>query len=310
MPPAREGTDQECPEIRRKNRRFAGNLNRRSKRSNCLDFALHAAGRVVVQNSAVRRAGRMTVIAVRTLFAALALFCTALDAAPAPTVVVELFTSEGCSSCPPADALLQQLGAASVDGVRVIALGEHVDYWDHQGWRDRFSSASLTHRQEIYAARFNNESIYTPQLVVDGRSELVGSDAAGARRAIDRAAAASHGTVSIAAAESGGRVSIDVRVSGLPARHEPAEVVIGITEDGLSSKVTRGENHGRVLSHAAVVRQLVAIGDATDESAAAHREVTLEPEWSRPRLTIVAFVQERRSRRILASSAIPLVPRP
>src|SRR5439155_22515804 len=132
------------------------------------------------------------------LFILLAGIVRASDSAPAVPIIVELFTSEGCSSCPPADTLLRHLVSAQSPNVNVIALGEHVDYWDHQGWKDRFSSAALTNRQQLYASRFNVDSIYTPQMIVDGRAELVGSDAAAARRAIDRAAAAPHGVVGIA----------------------------------------------------------------------------------------------------------------
>ena len=229
---------------------------------------------------------------------------------PAP-VVVELFTSEGCSSCPPADALLQQLANASpASGAEIIALGEHVDYWDHQGWKDRFSSAALTNRQQLYAARFNTESIYTPQMVVDGRTELVGSDANAARRAIDRAAAAPHGVVRIAIDSiDGRRIAAAVSVDDLPAiaRGDRADIVVAITEDHVTSDVKRGENHGRVLTHAAVVRRLTTIGDAIAPSSSARAELMLESDWQRDRLKIVAFVQERRNRTILASAAVSVV---
>src|SRR4051812_7037792 len=184
--------------------------------------------------------------------------------APRAPIVVELFTSEGCSSCPPADVLLQKL-ADDEAGAPVIALGEHVDYWDHQGWKDRFSSAALTARQQVYAARFNVDSIYTPQMVVDGRAELVGSDAAAARRAIDRAAAQPHGLVRISLDADGSgtrssRLAVTIAVAELPAvSRGGADLVVAITEDQLWSDVKRGENRGRVLKHAAVVRQLTTI---------------------------------------------------
>jgi len=231
---------------------------------------------------------------------------------PRPPVIVELFTSEGCSSCPPADALLQKL-ADDASGAPVIALGEHVDYWDHQGWKDRFSSAALTQRQRQYAFRFNVESIYTPQMVVDGRAELIGSDAGAARRAIDRAAAQPHGMVRIAidqgtAAPRASQLTAMVSVTDLPAvaRGDRADLVVAVTEDHLSSDVKRGENHGRVLKHAAVVRQLTTIGEAPAPATAARAELTIDPAWNRERLTVVAFVQERHSRTILASAAVPL----
>jgi hypothetical protein len=119
--------------------------------------------------------------------------CGGMRAAQPPPpvpVVVELFTSEGCASCPPADSVLEKLIASQpVAGARIIGLGEHVDYWDRLGWKDRFSSAAVTSRQRQYQARFRTESIYTPQMIVDGRAEFVGGDDSAARRAVERALA-------------------------------------------------------------------------------------------------------------------------
>ena len=109
-------------------------------------------------------------------------------------VIVELFTSEGCSDCPPADTLLDTLIATQpIAGAQIIGLGQHVDYWDRLGWRDRFSSAALTSRQQVYQTRFRTESIYTPQMVVDGRAEFVGSDGNAARKAIEKTLTAHFG---------------------------------------------------------------------------------------------------------------------
>ena len=110
-------------------------------------------------------------------------------APPATPVVVELFTSEGCSSCPPADLVLQRLEAGiGVPGAYVIALGEHVTYWDRLGWKDRFSADVFTRRQEDYTWQFRSDSAYTPQMIVNGQAEFVGSDEARARREILKAA--------------------------------------------------------------------------------------------------------------------------
>ena len=223
------------------------------------------------------------------------------------TIVVELFTSEGCSSCPPADALLQKLVEAQpVDGARIVALGEHVDYWDRLGWKDRFSSSALTARQQSYANRFNLDSAYTPQIVVDGRAEFVGSDAAAARRALERARDTAHGTLRVSAQERGMKaldVTVDVvDLSG--AGKDRSDVVVAVTEAGLRSNVTRGENHGKVLAHAAVVRHLAAIGEAAaGRPATLHAEIPIGADWQRDQLTVVAFAQERRGRAILASAA-------
>lgn len=243
----------------------------------------------------------------------LALIACAFDrprAAPPTLVVVELFTSEGCSSCPPADTLLQRLVASPpVEGVQIVALGEHVDYWDQQGWRDRFSSASLTNRQRVYSQAFNTDNIYTPQMVVDGRSGFVGSDAAAARRAIAQAATAPRGTVRIeidAVTNSARAMAVSITALDLPkpGRGDRDEIILAVTEDRLTSDVRRGENKGHVLAHAAVVRQLRAIGDATGQPV--RSEIAIDPAWNRDNVTVVAFVQELRSRRIVAVSAVPL----
>jgi hypothetical protein len=226
------------------------------------------------------------------------------QAASASAVLVELFTSEGCSDCPPADALLQKLVLAPPAGAQVIALGQHVDYWDRLGWKDRFSSAELTQRQQLYASRFNNESIYTPQMVVDGRAEFVGSDAAAAKKAIERAAAASHPQLLLAAdVREPSRVGVHVSGHDFP---KDADIIVAVTEDGLQSAVRSGENRGRTLYHAAVVRQMKTIGEVKDGSAAAQADVALAPEWKRDQIRIVAFVQERRSRAIVSSAEFPL----
>jgi len=254
----------------------------------------------------------------RTLLVALAawLACASATggarAAGSTSVVVELFTSEGCSDCPAADAMLASLVAMTprANGAEIIGLSEHVDYWDRLGWRDRFSSAAFTNRQQAYGAHFNIDSIYTPQMVVDGIAEFVGSDAAAARRTIAKAAATAHGVVRILAEPStSSQVSVDVEARELPktGNGDRADIVIAITEDGLRTDVKRGENHGRTLSHAAVVRQMSTVGEisAADVSKA-HGQLTIDSDWRRGRLKIVAFVQERRGRRILASAALPL----
>jgi hypothetical protein len=247
------------------------------------------------------------------------LFPFVTAAAPPVPIVVELFTSEGCSSCPPADAFLQKLvDTQPLDGAQIVALGEHVDYWDHQGWKDRFSSAALTNRQQVYGARFNTESVYTPQMVVDGRVEFVGSDAGAARTALERARSIRHGVVHIvfddagaAGAPSSARaVAVAVTASDLPSGSDRADVILAVTEDRLRSDVTRGENHGRVLTHAAVVRYLAPAGEAARNGPTTVRaEIPMASDWQRAQLKVVAFVQERRSRAILAAAVRPVAVR-
>jgi hypothetical protein len=248
----------------------------------------------------------------------------ALSRVEGPTpVVVELFTSEGCSDCPPADTLLDRLIATQpVAGAEIIALGQHVDYWDRLGWKDRFSSAALTNRQRLYQTHFGTESIYTPQMVVDGRAEFVGSDAGAARKALERTLTAPHGTVKLTldrgaacpepcrGERSAALVGLSLSVTGLPpiARGDRGDIIVAVTESGLTTDVKRGENHGKVLRHAPVVRYLATIGqiaaDATGGSARA--DIPIDAAWQRDRLALVAFVQELRGRTILASASTPL----
>ena len=250
----------------------------------------------------------------RVLAAVLALVLathgSAVTASKSTPVLVELFTSEGCSSCPPADALLRTLADTQpIAGAEIIALSQHVDYWDQLGWRDRFSSAALTNRQQQYGRAFNIDSIYTPQMVVDGHEEFVGSDASRARRAIGKALSAPHAVVSIALDLTGpDRVAVSVTARDLPdvSHGDHAEIVVAVTEDQLRSEVRRGENKGRLLTHTAVVRELRVVRAATLPELSARSELTLAPDWQREHLRIVAFIQERASRRVLGAAAVPL----
>lgn len=229
-------------------------------------------------------------------------------------VVVELFTSEGCSSCPPADAVLSRLEKTQpVEGAEVIALAEHVDYWNYLGWRDPFSSAEHSARQREYAQAFGKDGIYTPQMVVDGRAEFVGSDNSKAVETIAKAARSPKADVTLALVRERGTeapdVRLSVRVGVLPpvSTGDTAEVLLAITEGDLSTSVPRGENAGRRLSHVGVVRRLSVIGSAaTGEAFAAEPSVTLERDWRRENLRAVVFVQERASRRVLGAAAIKL----
>lgn len=235
------------------------------------------------------------------------------SASSSTVVVAELFTSEGCSSCPPADDLLREwLASQPVPGVQIVGLGEHVDYWDRLGWRDPFSSAAFSARQSAYdAAVFRSNRVYTPQLVIDGRLEAIGSDAAAVRRAVLEAARQPKAHVEVSAsAEGPDRVQARVRVQVPPgvAQHGPADVVLAVTEDGLATKVVRGENGGRTLRHAAVTRTLTTVGVVPKGTAQSTLQVTvmLSAAWSAPNVRLVAFLQERDSRRILGAAAVGL----
>jgi len=225
-------------------------------------------------------------------------------------VVLELFTSEGCSSCPPADELLMQLVATQpVNGVEILALGEHVDYWDRLGWRDPFSSAMFSARQSDYAHAFHASTIYTPQVVVDGTLQAVGSDRSAVRSSVTQAARAAKGHGRIEATLAAGeRVVITIALTDLPPGSGPADLFVAVTEDDLMTSVEAGENRGRALSHTSVVRALDIV-DAVRSgqlTVSATTTLAIRPEWSAGHLKLVAFVQERGSRRILAAAGGPL----
>jgi hypothetical protein len=235
----------------------------------------------------------------RSLFLLPAFACAAI-AAETP-VIVELFTSEGCSSCPPADQLLAKLESQQpVAGVRIIALSEHVDYWDHLGWRDPFSSAQFTSRQREYSQVFRDEGPYTPEMVVDGVKGFVGNQSADALRAIQQAAHAAKVTVRITAANG----KIAIQADGV--KHA-ADVVVVITERNLQSSVARGENAGRKLQHTAVVRWLRVAGKTRPgEPFSGEIPISPEKDWKPGDLFAVVFLQERSSRKVLGAAQTPL----
>jgi hypothetical protein len=227
-------------------------------------------------------------------------------------VVVELFTSEGCSSCPPADALLSRLADEQLgNNVRLIALEEHVDYWNDLGWVDPFSSPDWTSRQYVYAGALKNGSPYTPQMVVDGTVEFVGSHTKQARESILKAASSTKIPVSLERGKSNRADELDFsakagKLEGT-AGSDAAEVWLAITETALHSAVTRGENAGEDLHHAAIVRFMRKIGETKaggETSFAGDATVPLKKEWKRENLRAVLFVQEKKSRRILGAAEI------
>jgi hypothetical protein len=214
------------------------------------------------------------------------------DASPPPRVLVELFTSEGCSSCPPADAAVAKLAQGNV-----VLLAHHVDYWDRLGWPDPFSSAAATARQRSYAPLGGGS--YTPQVVVDGRAEMVGSKSAAIERAVADAAKEPHARVELEARGD----DITIRVGALPSAAD-AELLLAIVQDHASVAVPRGENAGRTLDHVAIARSIRSFGavpvsgGVTKTTAVAPAAVATPSSFS-----LVAFVQERTSRRILGTAS-------
>jgi len=217
-------------------------------------------------------------------------------------VIVELFTSEGCSDCPPADALLGRLQSTQpVPGAEIIVLGNHVDYWNHDGWTDRFSTRELTQRQEEYGTSFNLDSVYTPQMVVDGKAEFNGQDESRAKRAV--AAAINDPKANVAIANNGDS-ALKIQIDSIPASARQAQVFLAITEDHLQSNVGKGENSGRTLNHSGVVRALRTIGIAQGSSFSAEPKLELDPSWKRPDLHAIVFVQDAKTRHILGAGSL------
>jgi hypothetical protein len=229
----------------------------------------------------------------------------ALTAQSRVPVIVELFTSEGCSSCPPADNVLSRLEHDQpLDGVEVIALGEHVDYWDQLGWKDRFSSPLFTARQQDYGQAFHLQSVYTPQIVVNGQAETLGSDGPAASQAIRAASRGPRASVSMSVTPNN-YLSFEVR--HLPLGTTTADLLLAITESNIENAVQKGENAGRRLRHAPVVRTLTKLGqlDAAKNGAyTATARLILNPDWSRANLKLVLFVADRRTHRIVGAATL------
>lgn len=262
------------------------------------------------------RAGPRLLLACLGVLSA-AMFSGASGGPPAPArvpVVVELFTSEGCSDCPPADNLLAELDRTQpVPGALIIPLEEHVDYWDQQGWRDPFSSAAFTERQEAYARLLNVASPYTPQMIVAGQREFVGSASHTARAAI--AAAAQTPGVEVALDLTSGTPPDDslhaaIRAPALPANAgESAEVYLAVTEDGLASDVRAGENAGRHMEHRATVRKFVSAGKMEPGKPFNGKvDSRIAPGWKRENLRVVVLLEGAKSGKIFGAATARVGP--
>ncbi len=233
---------------------------------------------------------------------------TCVDRCQPKAVLVELFTSEGCSNCPPADALLRQLsGTRTASGQLIVGISEHVTYWNSLGWADPFSSEVYTGRQNAYGERFNLDSVYTPQMVVNGAEQLVGSDKARLTRAIDQQL---HQPAPItlrilSVHPSGARISVTFSADGeIPPRG--AEIIAVLADDADTSSVLRGENSGRTLAHVAVARSLQRV---TILSTAGQQTVEINVLPSLPQTQarhLVLFAQAPGHGRVLGVATAPV----
>ena len=210
-------------------------------------------------------------------------------------VLVELFTSEGCSSCPPADRLLQQFDSKQpIADADLIVLSEHVDYWNQLGWKDPFSSAQFSERQRDYARSFGGD-VYTPEMVVDGGMGFVGSDEGDARKAVHEAVRVQKTPIHIDVQKTEGKVKVVLHMDRAPA----GTVYLALAHDTMKSQVTRGENSGRGLTHVAVVYSLEKLAKIDKKDGAFDREIAITPHAGET-TRIVAFVEKQDLCRVVA----------
>jgi hypothetical protein len=219
-----------------------------------------------------------------------------------PFAVVELFTSEGCSSCPPADALLRKLTTeAREENKRIFTLGFHVDYWDYLGWRDRFSRPEYTERQNRYADVLRSDSVYTPQMIINGTEAFVGSNKTLAYQNIEKAL------------QKPVAVQLDLRLQ----QNSPAEIElsyscseippnavlnVALVENGLSNQVVNGENRGQLLSHANVVRSFTTIQPQKEGNITLKKPSELNSTNS----SVIAYLQDAYDMSILVAKSLSL----
>lgn len=185
---------------------------------------------------------------------------------PSTVAILELFTSEGCSSCPPADALLRQVHLKQApSGQLVVGISEHVTYWNSLGWKDPYSSPVFTDRQSTYAERLSPEGPYTPQMVLNGRDQFVGGNGAALERALRDDSRRTHVDLRILTSTlSASGMDVKFTLSGRTSK--PLDVIAVITDDADKSNVLRGENSGRLLQHVSVARSLTKVATISGDA--------------------------------------------
>jgi hypothetical protein len=209
-------------------------------------------------------------------------------------VLVELFTSEGCSSCPPADELLAKLNAVQpIPGIDIIVLSEHVDYWNRLGWKDPYSAELFSERQQRYATALRSDDVYTPEAVIDGRTGVVGSNSGRVLSAIREAGKETKTPLTLSAQRDGNQVNVNVQQAG------QADLWVALVEASTTSRVVHGENSGRTLQHVGVVRSLQHLKDGAGR-------IVIDPSWGAKGLRVVAFAQDKRSLRIMGAAQAAL----
>jgi hypothetical protein len=226
-------------------------------------------------------------------------------------VLVELFTSEGCSSCPPADRFLETLDAQPVPGAEMIVLSEHVDYWNHIGWKDPYSASFYSQRQSAYAKRFGLDSVYTPQMVVDGTSEFVGSSSGEADKAFRKVLSAPKLPLRLSSisADASNILRAHLETGALDSSFgsREADVYVAVALNRAESQVSAGENSGHRLAHVSVVKSLTKIGELKQGQVLTQDvHLTLEPGSNARNLRLIAFVQEPQQGRVFGAVSMPV----
>jgi len=219
-----------------------------------------------------------------------------------PAVFIELFTSEGCSSCPPADRMLEQFDRESSASQQLIVLSEHVDYWNRTGWKDPYSSSFYSQRQIAYANSFRIDGPYTPQMVVDGRAEFVGSDVKRAQHAVGVAQSVPKASLHITGLGFTGPDSLHAHLETGKISAD-GQVFVAVALDRAESQVSAGENSGKHLTHVAVAQVLSKVGTVEKgKSFSQDVDLKLDPKMDRSSLRVIAFVQEAGLGHVLAVS--------
>ena len=238
-----------------------------------------------------------------------------VDAAPLHTArstphtvaLLELYTSEGCNSCPAADSWMRSLPSQGFRLDQVIPLGLHVDYWDYLGWRDRFAQAIFTQRQRAIATLHRGRTIFTPQFLLHGQDFRNWPTLRPAVERINGTPARAHLTVQVREAQSQElEVEVSVHVPD-PSARQPAALFVALYENNLQSDVKAGENTGRTLHHDFVVRRWLGPVpiDSQGEMAYTSR-LSLASEWKAADVGLVVFVQQQQSGEVLQALAVPL----
>jgi hypothetical protein len=226
---------------------------------------------------------------------------------PHTVALLELYTSEGCNSCPTADRWVSSLPSQGFRPDQVIPLALHVDYWDYLGWPDRFAKAVFTQRQRAMAALHRTRTIYTPQILLQGK-DLRAWDTLGAEvERINQTPARAHITVQITEAQ---KDAVDVQVSAViptPTDRQQAFLYVALYENQLQSAVRAGENQGRTLHHDFVVRHWLGPVPLDDQGSVKYTSrLSIAPDWQSAHLGLAVFMQQQHTGDVLQALALPL----